>query len=120
MLVMLHKYEIGVCLDEDVAYLLEEKFDEHLITIIHADDETEPEAVKTKSRSRKQRFLRRIFEMIRDFDKISLCGPAAVKSEIKKLFKENSLRAVQIDESEADEVTESQKLEFINAYFQTR
>ncbi len=118
---MLHKYEIGVCLDEDVAYLLEEKYDEHLITIIHADDVgPEHNIVKPKSRHRKQRFLKRIFEMIRDFDKVSLCGPASVKSEIKKLFKDHSVRAVQIDESHGDQVTESEKLEFINSYFSTR
>jgi hypothetical protein len=117
---MLHKYEIGVCLDEDVAYLLEEKYDEHLITIIHADDDPQQSAVKTKLKNRRQLFLKRIFEMIRDFDQVSLCGPAAVKTEIKKLFRDNSLKEVQIKESEGEEVTETQKLDFINTYFKAR
>ena len=117
---MLHKNEIGVCLDEVVAYLLEEKYDENLITIIHADDNDGKSAAKAKLKNRKQAFFKKIFEIIRDFDKVSLCGPASVKSEIKKLFKDNSVREVQINENESDEVTETEKLEFINHYFEAR
>jgi hypothetical protein len=116
---MWHKHEIGVCVDEDIAYLLEEKNDENLITIIHADESDAISPAKIKTKSRKQAFLKKIFENIRDFDKISLCGPAAVKAEIKKLFRENSVKEVQIEESEGDEITESQKLDFINEYFST-
>jgi len=112
---MLHKYEIGVCLNEDVAYLLKEKYDENLITIIHADEQD----ADRKTRNRKQAFFKRIFEMIRDFEKVSLCGPASVKTEIKKLFRDNSLKDVQIDESDGEEITESQRIEFINSYFGT-
>jgi NAD(P)H-flavin reductase len=117
---MLHKNEIGVCLDEDVAYLLEEKYDENLITIIHADDDQGKKPARNKSRNRKQAFLKKIFELIRDFDKVSLCGPTTVKTEIKKLFKDNSVKEVQINESEGEEITESQKLDFINHYFDAR
>jgi hypothetical protein len=115
---MLHKHEIGVCLDEDVAYLLEEKHDENLITIIHADED--PYQKKTRTKHKRQAFFKKIFELIRDFDKVSLCGPATLKSEIKKLFKDNSVREVQIKESDSEEVTESQKLDFINHYFGAR
>lgn len=121
---MLHKNEIGVCVDKDIAYLLEEKNDENLITIIKADDpgDSEPakhtDGLRPKKRPRKNDFYRKVFEMIRDFDKVSLFGPASAKKEIIRLLAANQVSKIAIEESEdEEEVTENQKIDFINRYF---
>lgn len=118
---MLHKHEIGVCVDGNVAYLLEDKNDEHLITILHADAVvSDDKSLRAKRKIWKLAFYRKVFEMIRDFDKISLCGTAAAKEEIKKLFKTNSLKQVLIEDDMAAETSESQAIDFINRYFKSK
>lgn len=122
---MLHKNEIGVCVDKDIAYLLEEKNDENLITIIKADDPIDSELAKQtddglrpKKRLRKNDFYRRVFEMIRDFDKVSLFGPTSAKKEMIRLLNASQVSKISIEENEdEEEVTENQKIDFINRYF---
>lgn len=122
---MLHKNEIGVCVDKNIAYLLEEKNDENLITIIKADDpgDSEPakqtyDALRPKKKLRKNEFYRKVFEMIRDFDKVSLFGPTSAKKEMMRLLNASQVSKINLEESEDDEeITESQKIDFINRYF---
>lgn len=116
---MLYKQKIGVCLDERVAYLLEEKNDENLITIIRADDE-ESESLRPKKKLRKNEFYRKVFDLIRDFDRISLFGPASSRKEILRLLDVNKVSGVDIENDSHDQVTESQKIDFINNYFKSR
>ena len=106
---MLHKTKIGVCLDHSVAYLLEDKNDEHVITIIEAD-ETE----------KKNNFYRKVFEIVKDFDKVALFGPESVKNELIHRIVENKLLNIEIQNNPIEErITENQKIEFINQYFNT-
>jgi hypothetical protein len=116
---MLHKNEIGVCVDESVAYLLEEKNDENLITIIRADEIGEEKGtLRQKRRQKKLAFYRKVFELIQDFDKVSLFGSAAAKNEIIKQIRANKLRNIQIQhDTPGAEITENQKIDFISRYF---
>ena len=116
---MLYKQKIGVCLDERVAYLLEEKNDENLITIIRADDE-ESENLRPKKKLRKNEFYRKVFDLIRDFDRISLFGPASSRKEILRLLAVNKISGVDVENDSHDQVTESQKIDFINNYFKNK
>lgn len=111
---MLHKTKIGVCMDYKVAYLLEEKNHEKVITIIEADEEE-----ASTNPNRKQDFFKKVYEMIKDFDKVALFGPAQVKRELMNRIRA-SKHPIEIQNNPIeDNVTENQKIDFINEYFST-
>ncbi|MBF0695553.1 MAG: hypothetical protein IR153_10915 [Flavobacterium sp.] len=123
---MIHKTKIGVCVDEGIAYLLEEKNDEKVITIIDADeeiasnrdDEFEDTVVMSPYMRRKQSFYHRIFESIKNFDTISLFGTPSAKRELLLRIRANNLNEVEIVNNPLEEkITENHKIEFINRYF---
>ncbi len=122
---MIHKTKIGVCVDDGVAYLLEEKNDEKVITIINADedididleDDFEDIIVQSPQLRRKQAFYYRVFDIIRNFDKISLFGTASAKREIMSRIRAHKLN-IEIQNNPLEEkITENHKIEFINQYF---
>jgi hypothetical protein len=124
---MIHKTKIGVCVDDGVAYLLEEKNDEKVITIIDADEETnidiveeleDTTIVQTPYMKKKQAFYYRVFEIIKNFDNISLFGTASAKREIMSRIRAHKLNHIEIQNNPLeDKITENHKIEFINQYF---
>jgi predicted RNA-binding protein len=112
---MLHKKKtkkIGVCVDESVAYLLLEKNEDKIITIIEADAELDD-----AYGGRAIAFSKRIFDLVKDFDKIFLFGPERVKRELLLRIKTNKLK-IEIQHSNfAETITDHQKYTFINEYF---
>src|SRR6476620_3106561 len=121
---MLHKSKIGVCLDYSIAYLLEEKNEEKVITIIESDEEEaiQPNADDSnqlRKRRKNQAYFKQVFEIVKDFDKVLLFGPASVKKELVNRIKAHKLFNIEIlNNSNKDQVTESEKIEFINNYFE--
>ncbi len=114
---MPYKNEIGVCVDYGVAYLLEEKNDENLITIIKADD-IDIAAAGEKPMRKDHAFFKKIFDTVRDYDKISLFGPASAKNEILQRIRANKLSHIKIKNNPVEEkITENQRIDFINGYF---
>lgn len=106
---MMQKKEIGVCFDNGVAYLLESKNDENVITIIEDDDS-----------QKKHTFFRKVFNVIKDFDKIALFGPAYAKNEMVFRLKKDKLTDVEVVTYPVDDkITENQKIDFIQGYFNT-
>jgi hypothetical protein len=118
---MLYKNEIGVCVDYGVAYLLEERNDENIITIIKSDDVLEEIGVHEKKLRKDHAFFKRIFDSIRDFESVSLFGPTSAKNEILQRIRANKLSHIKIENNSADEkITENQKIDFINRYFEAK
>jgi hypothetical protein len=122
---MLHKTKIGVCMDEGVAYLLEEKNDENVITIIEAEDfdDLNSESIKPAKRKRPQKdnpFIKKVFEIIKDFDKVSLFGPAQARNQLMSRIRAHKLLDIEIQNNPfvEDTLTEKQKIDFINRYFE--
>ncbi len=119
---MLHKTKIGVCMDNTVAYLLEQKNHERVITIIEANEDEDLDLDHTPAQPTRKdhKFFKKVFEMIKDFDKVSLFGPAAAKRELLNRIRANKLFHIEIQNNPIeDNVTENQKIEFINEYFST-
>jgi hypothetical protein len=124
---MIHKTKIGVCVDDGVAYLLEEKNDEKVITIIDADEETtndnieeieDTTIIQTPYMKKKQAFYYRVFEIIKNFDNISLFGTASAKRELMTRIRAHKLNHIEIENNPLEEkITENHKIEFINQYF---
>lgn len=106
---MLQKKSIGVCFDNGVAYLLEEKNDENIITIIEADESQQ-----------KHTFFRKVFNVVKDFDKVSLFGPAYAKNELLFRIKKDRGHDIEVlNHPIDDKITENQKIDFIKEYFNT-
>ena len=116
---MLHKTKIGVYLDEKIAYLLERKNEEKVITIIEADDEGERENVITRRTNRKNHaFFKKVFELVRDFDRVFLYGPESAKRELlNRIRAERGLQIEILNGNREDKVTDHQKYQFITEYF---
>jgi hypothetical protein len=124
---MIHKTKIGVCVDDGVAYLLEEKNDEKVITIIDADEETtidnieeieDTTIIQTPYMKKKQAFYYRVFVIIKNFDNISLFGTASAKRELMTRIRAHKLNHIEIENNPLEEkITENHKIEFINQYF---
>jgi hypothetical protein len=110
-------------MDESVAYLLEEKNDENIITIIEAEDEAQPVQEDTNSPAQRRRkknhaFFKKVFEAVKDFDKVLLFGPVSARMEILNRIRASKLSHIEIlNKSAGDIITENQKIEFINQYF---
>ena len=118
---MLHKSKIGVCLDYSIAYLLEEKNEERVITIIEANDE--PTVLARPQNRRKHAkdhvFFKKVFDIVKDFDKVLLFGPASVKKELLNRIKANKSLEIEVqNDTQQEKVTENEKIEFINSYFE--
>lgn len=108
---MLHKNKIGVCLDKHVAYLLEEKNHEKVITIIEADETIKNSALQNKE------FIKKVYEVVKDFQKVSLFGPATIKKDFLQRVKAGRL-PIEIQNNPIEEnLTEAHKFDFINEYF---
>jgi hypothetical protein len=119
---MLHKTKIGVCMDAGIAYLLEEKNDENVITIIEAEqDKPAAEDSKYKTRVRNEKaFYKKVFDFVKDFDKVALFGPAKIKNELINRIRANEFLKIEIQNNPIeDKITENQKIDFINQYFST-
>jgi len=102
-------------MDDGIAYLLEEKNDENVITIIEAEHSID----ETHIRNEKS-FYKKIFELIKDFDKIALFGPVKVKNELINYIKSNKLLQIEIQNNPIEnKITENQRIDFINEYFST-
>jgi len=121
---MLEKTKIGVCIDYRVAYLLEEKNDEKVITIIEADvasasDEINADAVSQLNPTGKNHgFYNKVSDLIMGFDHVSLLAPDPVKNEILKRIKNNGGLEMNIQNKDiVGKLSENQKIEFINTYF---
>jgi hypothetical protein len=118
------KSKIGVCLDYSIAYLLEEKNEEKVITIIESEDDEIIDSIEAndeipEKRHRKDHiFFKKIFDMVKGFDKVMLFGPASVKNEILKRIKAHKLVNIEVfNNPNQDKVTDNEKFEFINNYF---
>jgi len=123
---MLNKTQIGVCMDYSVAYLLEEKNDERVITIIEADVASAADVVSAEIVSqvnpngKNHGFYKKVFELIKNFDRVSLYGPTPVRNEILNRIKANKLLNIEILSNPVEgKITENQKIDFINAYFES-
>ncbi len=123
---MLNKTQIGVCMDYSVAYLLEEKNDERVITIIEADVASAADVVSAEIVSqvnpngKNHGFYKKVFELIKNFDRVSLYGPTPVRNEILNHIKTNKLLNIEILSNPVEgKITENQKIDFINAYFES-
>ena len=123
---MLNKTQIGVCMDYSVAYLLEEKNDERVITIIEADVASAADVVSAEIVSqvnpngKNHGFYKKVFELIKNFDRVSLYGPTPVRNEILNRIKANKLLNIEILTNPVEgKITENQKIDFINAYFES-
>ena len=120
---MLHKTQIGVCMDYSIAYLLEEKNEEKVITIIEADSEmlvnNQGDDNNNIRTGRKDSvFFKKVFEIVKDFDKVFLFGPVSAKNELLHRIKANKLLHIEIQNNPTgDKITENQKIDFINKYF---
>ena len=116
---MLQKSKIGVCMDHCIAYLLEEKNEEKVITIIEAELCVDDKGTTAKRRrSMDAAFFKKVFEIVKDFDEVLLYGPASAKREIVNQIKANKLFNIEIQTKSTSElITESQKIKFINNYF---
>ena len=113
---MLHKTKIGVYLDERIAYLLESKNEEKVITIIEADDEGENYVMRPQSRNRA--FIKKIFDLVRDFDRVFLYGPEAAKRELlNRIRSERGLQIEILNGNREEKVSDTQKYQFISEYF---
>lgn len=105
---MFEKTKIGVCIDYRVAYLLEEKNDEKVITIIEADvasaaDEINADAVSQVNPTGKNHgFYNKVSDLIMGFDQVSLLAPDPVKNELLKRIKSNGIREVDIQNKPID------------------
>ncbi len=108
-------------MDNSVAYLLEEKNHERVITIIEADDDDDLTMDPMAHPARKDhKFFKKVFDMVKDFDKVSLFGPASAKRELLNRIRANKLFHIEIQNNPIeDNVTETQKIDFINEYFST-
>ena len=111
-------------MDYSIAYLLEEKNEERVITIIEANDEpAAPLTVNDKNNTLRTRrkdhvFFKKVFEIVKDFDKVSLFGPASVKKELLNRIKADKLLHIEIqNDPHQDMITDTEKIEFINNYF---
>lgn len=111
----MNKNEIGVCIDEGVAYILEEKKDENLITIIKAD-EPDTETRQAKDRS----FYKKVIEQIQDFEIISLFATSKARNEIVRRIRAKKLDHIVVQKNATETVTENQKIDFINGYFKAK
>lgn len=118
---MLHKHEIGVCVDEAVAYLLEERSDENLITIIKADEPEEADnSAPPKGHRKDHAYYKKVFDIIQDFEKVSLFGSLSARNEILRRLRAKKLNHILVTNNSGDKVTESQKIDFINGFFKVR
>ena len=119
---MLYKHEIGVCVDEAVAYLLEERNDENLITIIKADESEETDSTQSGKHQRKDHvYYKKVFDMIQDFDKVLLFGPTKSKNEIIRRIRAKKLNHILVQNNNPEgNVTQNEKFEFINGFFKSK
>lgn len=118
---MLHKTKIGVCMDYSIAYLLEEKNEEKVITIIEAESEetVADSAVDKKKHIKDHAFFKKVFDMIKDFDKVALFGPEAAKRELlNRIMARKDLHIEVLNKKSDERITEMQKIRFINDYFE--
>ncbi len=114
---MLHKSKIGVYLDEKIAYLLERKNEEKVITIIEAEDD-EDRSLPNKRNRKNHAFFKKVFELVRDFDRVFLYGPEGAKRELlNRIRAERGLQIEILNGNREDKVTDVQKYQFITEYF---
>ncbi|HRN99133.1 MAG TPA: hypothetical protein PLA69_07465 [Flavobacterium sp.] len=116
----LTKTKIGVYLDYSIAFLLEQKDDENLITIIRASDmETAEAQVKPLTRHRRNReFIRKIFDLVKSYDRISIFGKQSAQSAlIRQLeaIKDSEIEIVSLPPAKGK--ADQQRIDFINNYF---
>lgn len=104
---MLNKTRIGVCVEDHMAYLLEEKNEENVITIIEAQPSDHNHA-----------FLKKVYEIVKHFDKIFLFGPANIKNKLIGRIRANTLRIEIMNDPVEGKITDNQKIDFINQYFE--
>lgn len=115
---MLSKTKIGVCIDYEIAYLLEEKNDENLITIIEAKPLNESNAHGISKKTKNQNFYKNIVDVVKNFEEVVLFGPDYLKNQIIVRIKANNTLHIEIQSNAAeDDITESKKIQFINDYF---
>ena len=122
MKIMLHKTKIGVCLDHSIAYLLEEKNEEKVITIIQSEAaaQNEIEASEIQEGTRDTSFYKKVYDIVRDFDKVSLFGTETAKKELIGRLKADRLYNIEIlNPRRTSSITENQKIRFINEYFES-
>ncbi len=113
---MLHKTKIGVYLDEKIAYLLERKNEEKVITIIEAEDEGENFVMRPQRKN--HAFFKKVFELVRDFDRVFLYGPEGAKRELlNRIRAEQGLQIEILNGNREEKVSDTQKYQFISEYF---
>lgn len=116
----LTKTKVGVYLDYSIAFLLEQKDDENLITIIRASDmEPGDESGKPVTRHRRNReFVRKVFDLVKSYDRISIFGnQSAQNALIRQLegIKDSDIEIIGLPPAKGK--AEQQRIDFINNYF---
>jgi hypothetical protein len=107
-----HKEQIGVCMDDHVAFLLQQQRDENVITIISSEE------MQEECKRKDHTFYKKVFEALRDFEAVHLFGPKAAKDEIVRRIKSEKLSNIKVVNGSADEkMNDKGKIAFINNFF---
>lgn len=114
------KTKIGVCLDYTIAFLLEEKEDENLITIIRAEDDTQPQQSKPVTRRRRNKeFVQKVYDLVKTYDRVSLFGTEAARLDFLRTIRNGKRKDIEVNSIPLGKgKPEEQRINFINSYFQ--
>ena len=113
------KSKIGVYLEYSIAFLLERKDDENLITIIRATEDDVPEAPPPITRHRKNReFVRKVADHVKSYDSISLTGNQSAQKALMREIADGKDHPIEVRALPPKRGnTEQQRIDFINSYF---
>lgn len=113
------KTRIGVCLDHRIAFLLEEKNDENLITIIRADEEGVGQSKPVTRRRRTKEFVQKVYELVKSYDRVSLFGTETARLELTRRIRNGKRKDIEVNNIPAGKGNaEEQRINFINSFFQ--
>ena len=106
------KDNIGVCLNDQMAFVLERRSDENLITVISAEDQSKPNL---------NAYYKKVFDSLRDFRHIRLFGPKKSTNEIERRIKAHKLDFTTILDAHPEETpAQDKRIDFSNEYFSDR
>jgi len=113
------KSKIGVYLDYSIAFLLERKDEENLITIIRpTEDDVAESPPPITSQRRNREFVRKVADMVKPFDRISLSGNQAAQTALIRQIADDKDHHIEVNAlPPGNGRAEQRRLDFINSYF---
>lgn len=135
------KQQSGIWIDTKKAVIVHLKKDEHIVRVIHSGIEKRiriPGEVKWFTRFANQylnfekkkenrrsneilNYLKKVTNEIKSADELVLFGPAALKTELEKTIRNNTLHSPVIMSVEtADSMTENQMVAWVKDYYQIK